>query len=82
MREECRKDFKRLSEYLDGELDETLCQEIEAHFRQCPECRQCVETMKKTIQLCREATTEPVPEEARSRLRTMLRDCFNHNHVA
>jgi anti-sigma factor RsiW len=82
MREECIKDFERLSEYLDGELDDALCREMEAHFRECPECRQCVEAMKKTIQLCKEATTEPVPAEARERLRSMLRDCYKSNHAA
>jgi anti-sigma factor RsiW len=81
MREECKKDFKRLSEYLDGELDEEVCREIEQHFRHCPECRACVESMRKTIQLCKEAATVEVPVDARERLRSMLRECFSRNHA-
>jgi anti-sigma factor RsiW len=77
MREECKKDFERLSEYLDGELDEEVCREIEQHLRHCPECRECVDTMKKTIQLCKAVATEEIPADARERLRSMLRECID-----
>jgi anti-sigma factor RsiW len=77
MKDECREDFKRLSEYLDGELDEEVCREIEQHFRYCPECRKCVETMKRTIQLCKSVATEEIPAAARERLRSMLRECID-----
>lgn len=77
MREECRKDFERLSEYLDGELDDEVCHEIEHHFRHCPECRECVDTMKKTIQLCKAVASEEIPADARARLRSMLRECID-----
>jgi len=81
MREDCKKDFKRLSEYLDGELDPDVCREIEQHFRDCPECRECVESMRKTIQLCKEAATEEIPADARERLMSMLRECFGRTHT-
>jgi len=80
MREDCRKDFERLSEYLDGELDDAVCREIERHFRQCPECRECVDSMRKTIQLCKEAAIEEIPAVAKERLRAMLRGCLARNH--
>jgi len=81
MREDCKKDFKRLSEYLDGELDPDVCREIEQHFRDCPECRECVESMRKTIQLCKEAAMEEIPADARERLISMLRECFGRTHT-
>jgi len=81
MKKNCRKDYERLSEYLDGELDPDACREIERHFRECPECRECVESMKKTIQLCKEASTEEVPTDARERLRSMLQACFGSTHT-
>ena len=80
MKEDCKKDFERLSEYLDGELDDAVCLEIEQHFRHCPECRECVDSMKKTIQLCKEAAREEIPVVARERLRSMLRECLSRNH--
>ena len=33
MKEECKKDFERMSEYLDGELNDDICREIENHLR-------------------------------------------------
>jgi len=80
MSEKCKKDYERLSEYLDGELDDEACRELEEHFRVCPECRECVESMRKTIQLCKEAAPEEIPAHARERLRSMLRECFSRNH--
>lgn len=77
MKEDCKKDFQRLSEYLDGELDDQLCREIEHHFRHCPECRECVDTMKKTVRLCKAAAAEEIPTAARERLRSMLRECID-----
>jgi len=52
---------------------------MERHFRECPECRECVESMRKTIQLCREAAVEVIPADAKARLRVMLRECIDLN---
>lgn len=79
MKEDCKRDFERLSEYLDGELDDALCSEIERHFRECPECRACVDSMRKTIRLCREAAIEVIPAQAKARLRVMLQECLDFN---
>ena len=42
MKEDCKKYFERISEYLDGELDDEICREIEAHLKECTECRECL----------------------------------------
>ncbi len=81
MKSDCEKDIKRLSEYLDGELDESACREIEQHLRECPECRACVESMRKTIRLCKEAAVEEIPMDARRRLHAMLQECFSRSHA-
>ena len=74
--EDCKKNFERISEYLDGELDPNACRQIEQHLRDCPTCRNCFEALKKTIVLCRKSAQEEVPEDIRKRLRSKLRDCF------
>jgi anti-sigma factor RsiW len=76
VKKNCRKHFDRISEYLDGELDDALCREIEAHLRDCPECRECIDSLRKTIRICRGAAEESVPEEVRIRLRAALRECM------
>ena len=77
MREECKKDFERISEYLDGELTKDICLRIEQHLNECPECRECVDTLRKSIQLCKRASMEEVPPDVRERLRSKLRECFD-----
>ena len=78
MKEDCKKHFKRISEYLDGELDEQTCKEIESSLKECPECLECLHSLKKTIQLCKEAEEEEMPTDMKDRLRANLRDCFSH----
>ena len=76
MKEECKKNFERISEYLDGELGPDDCQQIEQHLKACPECRDCFDALKKTIDLCRKSAREEIPGDMRKRLRSKLRDCF------
>ena len=73
MHEDCKEYFERISEYLDGELDGSLCEKIERHLRACPECRDCIESLKKTVGLCKKIPPEQVPREVRKRLRETLR---------
>lgn len=76
MSEECRKYFERVSEYLDGELTPETCRAIEAHLEECPPCRACVESLKKTIAICRKVPCEAMPGDVRERLRKTLLDCI------
>ena len=76
MSEECRKYFDRISEYLDGELEDEICKEIDAHMEKCPECRRCIESLKKTVELCRETAKEEIPQDVRERLKSTLRECI------
>ena len=79
MTENCRKYFDRISEYLDGELEEGVCSEIERHLRECPECRECIESLKATIRLCREGSAESISEAFHNRLRAALKECVQRN---
>ena len=72
----CEEYLRRVSEYLDGELDPEVCDKIERHLRQCPECMNCLKTLKKSIELCKEAAQEKMPFDARARLRTALGALF------
>jgi len=76
MKEACKKDFERISEYLDGELDDDICREIENHIRHCPECRKCVDSLRKSIELSKKAAEEEITPDMREHLRAALRDCF------
>ena len=81
MKEDCKKYFESISEYLDGELGPDDCQQIEQHLKECPECQDCFDALKKTIDLCRKSSREEVPGDMRERLRSKLRDCFSDHQL-
>jgi RNA polymerase sigma-70 factor (ECF subfamily) len=80
MTDEFEKNFEKISDYLDGELDPENCREIERHLKECPKCRNCLDSLKKLKTLCRETSREKLPPEAHKRLLNTLRDCLNHEH--
>ncbi|MCW5978303.1 MAG: zf-HC2 domain-containing protein [Bryobacteraceae bacterium] len=69
---ECKDVFAMLSQYLDRELPDDICQHIDAHISGCPPCVQFVESLRKTIALCRGLPPEkgpgPLKEAARDQL--------------
>ncbi len=66
---DCKDLLSQMNDYIDGDLDETLCSEIEAHIKTCQHCQIIVDTLKKTITLCREEGREVnLPPDARQRL--------------
>jgi anti-sigma factor RsiW len=67
--EECHHLLGSLSEYIDGTLEETLCQEIKKHMGQCERCRIVVDSLNKTIYLYQFLDAEQsVPDDVHQRL--------------
>jgi anti-sigma factor (TIGR02949 family) len=64
----CQELFGQLSDYVDGELEEALCAELEAHLAGCPNCRVMVDTVRKTITLYGRQATTKLPADVESRL--------------
>ncbi len=44
-----------LSNYLDDELDDSLCEELEKHMDGCEPCKEFLSSLEKSIQQCRMA---------------------------
>ena len=70
---ECRRLLASVSAYLDGDLDATACESIEAHCRECGKCANVIAGLRETIGLCRQAGARPVPEPVRQRARDRVR---------
>jgi anti-sigma factor RsiW len=68
----CRELFERLSEYVDGELSQEICQEIQRHMQGCDPCVAFAKTLKKTADLCRRLPSQPIPPEIAADLRAYL----------
>jgi RNA polymerase sigma-70 factor, ECF subfamily len=49
----CKAMFAELSEYLDEQLDDSLCEELEKHFEDCQPCKIFLASLKATIDECR-----------------------------
>jgi anti-sigma factor (TIGR02949 family) len=66
---DCRGILASLNDYLDGNLPENLCSELEAHMRECENCRVVVDTTSKTIYLYHTSARDvDVPDATRARL--------------
>jgi len=68
----CVAIFKKLSEYIDGDLDEKAYEEMRSHIKACVKCEVCLETLKRTVDLCRNMKTRGVPDRLKARLKLMV----------
>jgi len=67
----CKAMFAELSDYLDEQLDDSLCEELERHMTECEPCQAFVATLEATIEQCRRSAGECAPPQA-ARLREEL----------
>lgn len=69
----CRQMFAGLSDYLDGELDDFSCEEIEAHLNGCEPCKKFLQSLEAAIETCQRSPAEcPDPEKAASLRKQLL----------
>lgn len=72
----CKQIFANLSEYLDGNLDDALCQELERHMAGCAPCEAFLSSLRNTIQrthaLPAASPAQKVAVQARARLTRLL----------
>ena len=69
----CKKVQQLLSEYLDDELKEVICDDIRQHLHDCPDCLVQVDSVKKVIRLYRGATDTECPVDIQIRLQDVLK---------
>ncbi len=69
----CRELFERLSEYVDGELPQEICEQIRRHIEGCEPCEAFAKTLKKTADLCHRLPSKPIPPAVAADLRIFLR---------
>jgi anti-sigma factor RsiW len=76
----CRDLLKQLNDYVDGDIDPSICEHLEEHLEECDPCRGVVDTMRKTITLYREETEIELPVEFHNRLHAALREKWRRTH--
>ena len=76
---DCKGILRTMSDYINGDLGESICGDIEMHLTTCRKCRFHVDAVKYTISLFDEWRADDMPADAMIRLRDRLRDdagCF------
>jgi len=71
----CKAMFAELSNYLDEQLDDSLCEELERHLKGCEPCEAFLSSLKVTVEQCRRSPAErPAREKAVELRRKVLAD--------
>ncbi|MCK7514584.1 MAG: hypothetical protein MZV70_68355 [Desulfobacterales bacterium] len=65
---------KTLGIHRPGDGSEAERREIEAHIAECLACFACLQSLKQTIALCKQAGRQPVPGGVLRKLQTMIQD--------
>ncbi len=68
----CKEMFAELSSYLDDDLDDSLCAELEKHMDGCEPCQAFLANLEKSIEQCRTAPNETPDPRVAARLRQEL----------
>jgi mycothiol system anti-sigma-R factor len=70
---DCEQFLHEIELYLDRELPESMCLQIEAHLSDCSPCMRHYEFRRRLqVIIAQKCGTEPVPEGLHSRVRRML----------
>ena len=77
----CREVLELLSDYLSLDLPPDACREIESHLSGCQPCDEFAESLRKTVDLCRQyqpsALPHPISESARAELLAAYQKMLN-----
>jgi|YNPNPStandDraft_1061719.scaffolds.fasta_scaffold18636_2 predicted anti-sigma-YlaC factor YlaD len=70
----CKDFLKILNDYIDGEVDPSICKDLETHLKDCNPCKVVIDQVRKTITFYKEGMQYPVPLEFRRRLHKAIKD--------
>ena len=78
----CDELLRALNEYIDGEVDSSICRDFKQHLLECDPCQIVVDNIRQTITLYRDGEPYPMPEEFHERLRERLETHWTENFGA
>jgi len=70
----CLSVLESLSDYIDDDLEEESGDEIDLHLGACESCQAFVNTLQRTVELCRDTTIAPLTDEEKSSLCASVRE--------
>ena len=69
----CQGVIREISNYIDGDLDLAVKQELERHLEDCGECKMVVDQTRLTVNVFCDSKAVELPGEVKSRLHEALR---------
>ena len=71
---QCPDVLSLYSKHLEGEIEASVCQAMQAHVESCPRCNAVCDSLKQTLALCGAAAAAEVPPEVQRAVRRALRE--------
>jgi RNA polymerase sigma-70 factor (ECF subfamily) len=69
----CKRLFALLSDYMDQEIDPSLCENVEGHLDDCSPCKAYLASLEETVRRCQRHCTEELKAKVRAQVRELLR---------
>jgi anti-sigma factor RsiW len=76
MTQKCDEIFRLMSEYVDGELPPGTCALVGAHLDSCLPCRSLHDSLRRTVEACREFRSGEAPGSMAAVIQDELRAAF------
>ncbi len=70
----CKSVIREISDYIDGDLDVFVRQELERHLEHCEECKMVVDQTKLTVEIFCDSKPVELPSDVQARLHEALRN--------
>jgi RNA polymerase sigma-70 factor, ECF subfamily len=78
----CKAMFAELSDYLDEQLDDSLCEELERHMDGCGPCQAFVASLEASIDYCRNSGGDCPSKRSASQFRKQLMQSYQRMNTA
>jgi len=70
----CKRLFALLSDYVDQQIDPSLCADVEGHLGGCSPCQAYLASLEETVRRCRRHCTEELKAKVRAQVRHLIRE--------
>jgi len=68
----CKSLIREISDYIDGDLDLSVKQELERHLEHCEECKMVVDQTRLTVEVFCDSKPVELPADVKARLHDAL----------
>jgi anti-sigma factor RsiW len=77
----CKNVVREISDYIDGELDLPVRQELERHFEHCEDCKMVIDQTRLTVDIFCDSRPVELPVDVKSRLHEALRRKLQEKNI-